>query len=214
MKAAPRFIRAALAASVAALLLGLGAVPGVQTSGALAQGPQPARPAQGRPAQPAPAQPAPSQQAQPAATPAQPQQEANATVSGWQTRCISQARRANADCVVEQALTLIRGNQVAAIVNLRIPAEGQQPVLNLRVPHGVLLAAGVRLRVDAGYNLDLPVQTCEAQGCLVTAPAPAELVNAMRGGKQLNLVMKGVNGQDMSFGMPLDGFVAALDRVK
>jgi invasion protein IalB len=205
MKAAPRSFRAALAASVAALVLGLAVAPG-----ALAQGTPPARPAQpGRQAQPAPAQPAP-----PAAAPAQPQQEANARVTGWQTRCVSQARRANADCVVEQALTLIRTNQVAAIVNLRIPAEGQQPVLNMRVPHGVLLSAGVRMRVDAGYNLDLPVQACEAQGCVVTAPAPAELVNAMRGGKQLNLVMKSGNGQDMGFGMPLDGFAAALDRVK
>jgi len=209
MKAAPRFPRAALAASVATLAFGLTwgvAMP----PGALAQGPQrQAQPAPARPAQQAPAQQAPAQ-----AAPAQPQQEANATVSGWQTRCISNARKANADCVVEQALTLLRTNQVAAIVNFRIPAEGQQPVMNLRVPHGVLVGAGVRLRVDAGYTLDLPIQTCEAQGCIVTGPAPAELMTALRGGKQLNLVMKGGNNQDMGFGMPLDGFVPALDRVK
>lgn len=201
MKAAPRFLRAVLAASVATLVLGLAAPPQGWAQGQRGQARQ-AQPAQAQ--QAAPAQPA----------PAQPQQEANARVSGWRTRCVSDGRKANEDCVVEQALTMIRTNQVAAIVNLRVAAEGRQPVLNMRIPNGVLLSAGVRLRVDAGYSLDFPIQTCEPQGCLVSAPAPAELVNALRGGKQLNLLMKGGNNQDMGFGMPLDGFAAAFDRVK
>lgn len=168
--------------------------------------------AQGRPAQPAPQQP--PAQSSPPASAAQPQQPTNAPVSGWQTRCVSAARKANMDCMVEQAMTLPRTSQTTLIVNLRISAEGQQPTLNLRLPLGVTIASGVHLRVDAGNKMELPIRSCDPQGCNATASPPAEFITALRGGKQLNVEMKANGNQDMDFVMPLDGFGAAYERVK
>lgn len=221
MKASSLSLRSTLSILAFAAGLGLATLDANAQAPAAQPGARPpqARPAQGQPApatQPAPGQPAQPATGQPAAgAAAQPQQpEANATVTGWQTRCVSQGRKANAECVVEQALTMLRNNQVATIVQLRVAAEGQAPVATVRVPHGVLLSAGIRLRVDAGYSIDIPLQTCEAQGCLASAAAGPDLINAMRAGRQLFVLMKGANNQDMGFGMPLEGFPAAFDRVK
>jgi invasion protein IalB len=218
MKAASLSLRSTFSILAVTAGLGLAAMDANAQAPAAQPGARPpqARPAQGQPApaaQPAQGQPAAGQPAAGQPAPAA-QQEANATVSGWVTRCLSQGRKANAECIVEQSLTMIRTNQVATIVHFRIPAEGQQPQLSVRVPHGVLLSAGVKLRVDQAFTVDLPIQTCENQGCTATAPAPAELVNAMRGGKQLFVIIKGGNNQDAGFGMPLDGFPAAFDRVR
>jgi len=218
MKAASLSLRSTLS------ILAINAVLGLSSLAAQAQAPAPqpgARPAQPQarpaPGQPAQAQPAQAQPAQPVAGQPAPaaQPEANATVSGWVTRCLSQGRKANAECIAEQSLTMLRNNQVATIVHFRVPAEGQPPVLSVRVPHGVLLSSGVKLRVDQGYTVDLPIQSCESQGCTASATASPELLNAMRGGKQLFIIMKtAANNQDAGFGMPLDGFPAAFDRVR
>ncbi len=111
-------------------------------------------------------------------------------------------------------MTVLRTGQVPAIIAFRVPVEGQAAFLTLRVPHGILLSAGARVRVDAGYALDLPIQTCEAQGCLATAQAPPELVAAMRGGRQVDVVVKAANSQDITYSMPLEGFAGAHDRVR
>jgi len=207
-----------------AALFGLACLAGALSgTGAMAQQTRPATPTQAQAQRPpqAPAQQAPGQAAQGQQPPAQGQpadanaaREANARASGWVTRCVSQGRKAPAECVIEQSLQLMRTNQVVTIVHLRIPAEGQQPALSVRVPHGVLLNAGARLRVDAGYTLDLPIQTCDQQGCYANAQAPAELLAALRTGRQLLVVVKSGNGQDLSFTMPTEGFGAAFDRVK
>lgn len=140
---------------------------------------------------------------------------AEAGVSGWVTRCIAQGRRGNAECVAEQNVTLTRTGQVALIVAVRVPAEGQAPTLAIRLPHGLALAAGAKLRLDQNFSLDLPIQTCDASGCFVTAPNATDLVNRMRAAKQLLVVVRNAStNQDMTLGMTLDGFPAAHDRVK
>lgn len=111
-------------------------------------------------------------------------------------------------------MTLPRTSQTTLIVNLRIAAEGQEPTLSLRLPLGVTIASGVHLRVDAGNKIELPIRTCDPQGCNATASASADLITALRGGKQLNFEMKTSGNQDINFVMPLDGFGAAFERIK
>jgi invasion protein IalB len=56
----------------------------------------------------------------------------------------------------------------------------------VQLPLGLFLPVGAKLQVDEGKPLDLQVQTCEAQGCFAGSAMDAELLAAIKAGKQLH----------------------------
>jgi invasion protein IalB len=104
--------------------------------------------------------------------------------------------------------------QTVLNVSIRVPGDTRAPAMVIQLPLGLLLPAGLKLRVDDGKQLDLQVQTCEAQGCFAGSPVDAELLAAIKAGKQLTITVRPVNKENLSFTMPLDGFTAAYERVQ
>lgn len=91
---------------------------------------------------------------------------------GREPRCVSAARAARADCVIEQRLSLEGTGQAFVTVSVRVPAEPRNPVLMVSAPLGLYLPAGLRLRVDDGEAHRLEIQGCDNNGCHVAAPLP------------------------------------------
>ncbi len=179
------------------------------------------RPPQGRPAQQqpqAPAQPAPA----PAPTPAPaPQAEApvippqnQARVTGWAARCVAGARTAVPECVVEQGMALVATGQTVMGVVIRITPDTRAPVLQVQLPHGTLLPAGVRLRTETGVGIDLAFQMCDQRGCFTGSPVSPEFLAALKKDKRLDASVQNMARETQLFTMPLDGFVAAYERVQ
>jgi invasion protein IalB len=98
--------------------------------------------------------------------------------------------------------------------SVRVPGDTRTPSMLVQLPLGLFLPVGVKLQVDEGKPLDLQVQTCEAQGCFVASAMDAELLAAIKAGKQLNIGVQTLNKEKLSFTMPLDGFTAAYERVQ
>jgi invasion protein IalB len=159
--------------------------------------------AQATPAAPTPGTP--QADAPPAAAPAQP---------GWAARCASASRDAPLECVIEQSAVLSKTGQLLVLVNIRVPSDTHAPVLQLQLPLGINLPVGAKLQVDDGKSADLQILTCDNRGCYANIPIAADLLAAMKAGKQLKLSFQNLNKETMTIPMPLTDFPAAYDKIK
>ena len=153
------------------------------------------------------AQPAPAQTAQAEAAPA-------SAPAGWLARCTSASRSAPLECAIEQTAVLSKTGQLIVLINIRVPADTHAPIAAIQLPLGLNLPAGAKLQVDEGKTIDLQIQTCEARGCYVNAPIPADMLAAMKTGKQLKVSFQNLAKETIAIPMPLTDFATAYDKIK
>ena len=188
-----------------AMLLAAGlAAAGHAQSAPKAKGPASA--AQAAPAAAAPAAPpAPAADQGSANTPPQP---------GWAARCSSVSRDAPLECAIEQTAILSKTGQLIVLVAIRVPSDTRMPVALVQLPLGLNLPAGAKLQIDDGKTTDLQVQTCEARGCYASTPVAAEMLAALKSGKQLKVSFQTMTKETITIPMPLGDFAAAYDKIK
>ena len=164
------------------------------------------------------AQQAPKSKAAPPAAQATPQAEpapANTPAPpGWAARCTSVSREAPLECEIEQTAVLSKTGQLIVIVNIRIPSDTHAPVALVQLPLGLNLPVGAKFQVDDGKAIDLQIQTCENRGCYASTPIAADLLTALRSGKQLKVSFQNLAKEIISIPMPLADFAAAYDKIK
>lgn len=176
---------------------------------------RPQQPAQQRPAQQAPAPVAPPAQATPTPAAQQPPPaQSQARVTGWISRCVTNARAVAPECVAEQAMTLVSNGQTVMAVVVRIAPENRAPTIQLQLPHGTYLPGGVKLRTDTGVGLDLVFQMCDQRGCFTGNPVSPELLAALKSGQRLEATVQNMAREQQLLSMPLEGFAAAYERVQ
>jgi invasion protein IalB len=151
-----------------------------------------------------------------AATPATPQADTPpaAAPPGWAARCASASRDAPLECAIEQTAVLSKTGQLIVLVNIRVPSDTHAPVLLLQLPLGLNLPVGAKLQVDDGKSADLQIQTCDNRGCYASTPIAADLLAAMKAGKQLKLSFQNLNKETITIPMPLTDFAATYDKIK
>ena len=162
------------------------------------------------------AQPAPPAAAAPA-TPAADQGQGSATAPpqpGWAARCSSVSRDAPPECAVEQTAVLSKTGQLIVLVNIRVPSETRAPIALVQLPLGLNLPAGAKLQIDDGKAVDLQVQTCETRGCYASTPVAADMLAALKSGKQLKISFQTMSKETIAIPMPLGDFGAAYDKIK
>ena len=157
------------------------------------------------------ASPAPA--AQPAPAPTQPQAD-GAQQAGWVVRCTSVSRDAPLECAMEQNAVLTKTGQTIVLINIRIAPDTRTPVALLQLPLGLNLPIGAKLQVDEGKTVDLQIQTCENRGCYASTPIAADLLAALRSGKQLKVSFQNMAKETIAIPMPLGDFAAAYDKIK
>ncbi|MGY8681184.1 invasion associated locus B family protein [Bradyrhizobium sp. UFLA05-153] len=158
---------------------------------------------------------APPQAAQPAAPAAQPQADvAPAPQAGWAARCTSASREAPLECAIEQNAVLTKTGQLIVLINIRVPADTRVPTALIQLPLGLNIPVGAKLQVDEGKTVDLPIQTCENRGCYVSTPISADLLAALKSGKQLKVSFQNMSKETINIPMPLTDFAAAYDKIK
>jgi len=133
---------------------------------------------------------------------------------GWVARCSSPSRSAPLECAVEETAVLTKTGQLIVLVNIRVPSDTRAPVALVQLPLGLSLPSGAKIQVDDGKVIDLQIQTCEARGCYVNAPIPADMLAAMKSGKQLKVSFQNLAKEIIAIPMPLADFAAAYDKIK
>jgi invasion protein IalB len=151
--------------------------------------------------------------AAPSPTPS-PQAEAGPAAPGWVARCTSLSRDAPLECAIEQTAVLTKTGQLIVLINIRVASDTRTPIAVIQLPLGLNLPAGARLQVDDGKTADLQIQTCEQRGCYANAPIAADMLTAMKSGKQLKVSFQNLAKEVISIPMPLADFAAAYDKIK
>ncbi|MHC2620054.1 invasion protein IalB [Bradyrhizobium huanghuaihaiense] len=157
---------------------------------------------------------APAPAAQPAPAPTQPQAEGGPGQSGWIVRCTSASRDAPLECAMEQNAVLTKTGQTVILINIRIAPDTRTPIALLQLPLGLNLPVGAKLQVDEGKTVDLQIQTCENRGCYASTPIAADLLTALRSGKQLKVSFQNMAKETIAIPMPLGDFASAYDKIK
>ena len=153
----------------------------------------------------------PPTQAAPSPTP---QAEAAPAPPGWIARCTSASREASLECAIEQTAVLTKTGQLIVLINIRVAGDTRTPIAVVQLPLGLNLPAGAKLQVDDGKTVDLQIQTCEQRGCYANTPIPADMLAAMKSGKQLKVSFQNLAKEVISIPMPLADFAAAYDKIK
>ena len=133
---------------------------------------------------------------------------------GWAARCSSVSRDAPLECAIEQTAILSKTGQLIVLVAIRVPSDTRTPVTLVQLPLGLNLPAGARLQIDDGKTTDLQVQTCEARGCYASTPVAADMLAALKSGKQLKVAFQTMTKETITIPMPLGDFAAAYDKIK
>jgi invasion protein IalB len=153
-------------------------------------------------------------QAQTTPTPPPPSATPAPGQSGWVARCSSPSRDATLECAMEQSAVLTKTGQLAALVNIRVPGDTRTPIALVQLPLGLNLQAGAKLQVDDGKSIDLPIQTCENRGCYASIPVSPDMLNALRGGKQLKVMFQDLAKEPIAIPISLADFTATYDKIK
>lgn len=150
----------------------------------------------------------------PAAPPVESAAPANAPPPGWIARCSSASRDAPLECAIEQQAVLTKTGQLIVLVNIRVTSDTHVPVALVQLPLGLNLPTGAKLQVDDGKATDLQIQTCENRGCYGSAPLAAEMLAALKSGKQLNVMFQTLAKETIKIPLPLADFSTAYDKIK
>jgi invasion protein IalB len=136
------------------------------------------------------------------------------TSPGWAARCTSASRDAPLECAIEQTAVLTKTGQLVVLINIRVPSDTHTPVALVQLPLGINLPPGAKLQVDDGKAVDLQIQTCENRGCYASTPLAADLLAALRSGKQLKVSFQNMGKETITIPMPLTDFATAYDKIK
>jgi invasion protein IalB len=105
-------------------------------------------------------------------------------------------------------------------------APGQPPVLALAVydvkgedtrivrlllPVGLMLRPGFRFNVGKGATLAGDFEICFPNGCFAESRVDGSTINELRNGTIMNVSVKNQANNEVTFGVPLDGFGKAFD---
>ena len=109
---------------------------------------------------------------------------------------------------------LTKTGQLIVLINIRVASDTRTPIAVIQLPLGLNLPAGAKLQVDDGKTADLQIQTCEQRGCYANTPIAADMLAAMKSGKQLKVSFQNLAKEVISIPMPLADFAAAYDKIK
>lgn len=136
------------------------------------------------------------------------------TYGNWTVTCGLQAQgeAKNVVCSMSQQ-QVDEKRQRALAIELSPNKTGTGGVFVL--PFGLNLGSGAVLQIDENpAEKPLGFSTCLPAGCLVPVNFDAAKSDALSKGKQLTVLAKAIDGNDIKLNVPLDGFAAALKRVK
>ena len=178
---------------ISRLLAGLVAAGALYSTAALAQA-----------AAPAP-QAAPAPSAPPSVTDTKP-------VGDWTVRCFSVTSAS--PCDMYEELQENASHQRVLSVSIAYVPKDDRNVVDIAVPLGVSIGAGVIIKTDSYTSPRLGFRRCDQAGCYVEGLMPNEMVASLAKsgpGASVNIVAE--DGKDFAIKLSLNGFAGAHDAM-
>lgn len=137
------------------------------------------------------------------------------THEDWLVKCGKPPGSSERVCWVEQKVTSEDRPNVGLTVTYLKPAKkGEEGVLQIQAPLGVILTKKLALKIDGKDFGDVPFIRCFAGGCLARAHVPDELLKTLKDGTTAIFII--YDTPELGIGIPisLKGFSQAVANLK
>ncbi len=132
----------------------------------------------------------------------------------WMIKCEG-GEGATERCVAYQNIVVTQSRQQLLTIAVGYLGPQGEPWVILTVPLGVLLQAGVALKVDEGERFDATFKICTAKGCEAGIPPEDDVLWLMKAGLVARIAfLDGVTGRQITVPVSLKGFSAAFRTLK
>lgn len=134
----------------------------------------------------------------------------------WAERC-DKTKKADGPkrgrCEISQSLVVKQNNQRFAEMAVSYP-EGKAKARGVVIaPLGILLQAGMTMKIDDGKPFKFQARYCDVSGCHAFVDLSEEILDTMRNGKKITISFHALNQKQINVQMSLEGFGKALKGV-
>ncbi|MDR3435505.1 invasion associated locus B family protein [Telmatospirillum sp.] len=130
----------------------------------------------------------------------------------WSKQCVKSPEGKDACFVQQFAIDTTQNTPVLRVAFSYLGPEGK-PRLELTAPLGILLTAGLKMTIDERPPLTLPLQFCQAGGCLAVVDLDQQALDQFRNGKSATVEYVTLDRKARVLPVKLEGLVAALKTV-
>ena len=148
-----------------------------------------------------------------AAAPATAQGVVKNTFGVWQLRCETPAGAKNEQCALVQSVAAEDRPNVTLLVIVLKTADGKSRLLRVVAPLGVLLPAGLGLKIDQTDVGRAGFVRCLTTGCVAEVVMEDNLVNQLRNGQTATFIVFQTPEEGIGIPVSLNGFAQGFDAL-
>lgn len=142
-------------------------------------------------------------------------EEGTTSYQDWGYKCEKPEGLDKEICYIFQRVTNKENNKRISDITIAYPQVGDKPIMVITLPLGVLLPAGIQLRIDEGEEAArAPYIVCITEGCQARVTLDEKLTSAMKGGKLLRVAFLIPPQKELAFPVSLNGFTSAIGALK
>jgi Invasion protein B, involved in pathogenesis len=135
------------------------------------------------------------------------------TTGHWQTRCETPPGAQKEQCAIVQSVAAEDRPNVTLVVIVLKTADGQSRLLRVVAPLGVLLPAGLGLKIDETDIGRAGFVRCLNTGCVAEVVMDDNLLGQLRGGKTATFVVFQTPEEGIGIPVSLEGFGPGFDKL-
>jgi invasion protein IalB len=147
-------------------------------------------------------------------SPALAQGAVKATHGDWQIRCDTPTGAPAEQCALVQSVTAEDRPNVGLSVIVLKTADGQNRLMRVLAPLGVLLPAGLGLRVDNNDIGRAGFVRCLPNGCVAEVVLEEDLIKKLQSGKSATFIIFQTPEEGIGIPLSLNGFNNGLGALK
>jgi invasion protein IalB len=148
-----------------------------------------------------------------AAAPAFAQGVVKNTFGDWQLRCETPAGAKNEQCAIVQNVAAEDRPNLTLLVIVLKTADGKSRLLRVAAPLGVLLPAGLGLKIDQNDVGRAGFVRCLATGCIAEVVLEDPLINQFKTGGTATFIVFQTPEEGIGIPVSLGGFGQAFDSL-
>jgi invasion protein IalB len=135
------------------------------------------------------------------------------TYGDWQMRCETPAGASAEQCALVQNVSAEDRPNVSLVIIVLKTADGKSRLLRAVAPLGVLLPAGLGLKIDQADIGRAGFVRCLASGCVAEVVMEENLINQLKGGQTATFYIFQTPEQGIGIPVSLNGFATGFDSL-
>jgi invasion protein IalB len=135
------------------------------------------------------------------------------TFGDWQLRCETPAGAKGEQCAIVQNVAAEDRPNVSLVIIVLKTADGKSRLLRVVAPLGVLLPAGLGLKIDQADIGRAGFVRCLNTGCIAEVVLEDALVDQMKGGQTATFIVFQTPEEGVGIPVSLNGFAAGFDSL-